>query len=86
VTTHGQSVTFEYIAVKNPDYLFVVDRGAAVGGEAAAKKTIENELVKKTKAFKDGNIVYLDQNYWYLSGGGLISVSEMIKEIEKSVK
>ncbi|MDF2717660.1 MAG: periplasmic binding protein [Paenibacillus sp.] len=86
VTTHGQSVTFEYIAEKNPDYLFVVDRGAAVGGEAAAKKTIENELVKKTKAFKDGNIVYLDQNYWYLSGGGLISVSEMVKEIEKSVK
>jgi iron complex transport system substrate-binding protein len=86
VTTHGQSISFEFIAEKNPDYLFIVDRGAAVGGESAAKKTIENELVKKTKAFKDGNIVYLDQNYWYLSGGGLISVSEMVKEIEKSVK
>lgn len=86
VETHGQSVTFEYIAEKNPDYLFVIDRGAAVGGEPAAKKTIENELVKKTKAFKEGHIVYLDQNYWYLSGGGLISVSEMVKEIEKSVK
>ncbi|GAA3399748.1 siderophore ABC transporter substrate-binding protein [Paenibacillus hodogayensis] len=86
VSTHGQSVTFEYIAEKNPDYLFVIDRSAAVGGEAGAKKTIENELVKKTKAFKDGHIVYLDQNYWYLSGGGLISVSEMVKEIEKSVK
>ncbi|RKN79165.1 siderophore ABC transporter substrate-binding protein [Paenibacillus ginsengarvi] len=86
VSTHGKPVSFEYIAEKNPDYLFIVDRGAAVGGESAAKKTIENELVKKTKAFKDGNIVYLDQNYWYLSGGGLISVSEMVKEIEKSVK
>lgn len=86
VTTHGQSVNFEFIAEKNPDYIFVVDRGAAVGGEAAAKKTIENELVKKTKAFQNGNIVYLDQNYWYLSGGGLISVSEMVKEIERSVK
>lgn len=82
VTTHGQSISFEFIAEKNPDYLFVVDRGAAVGGESAAKKTIENELVK----FQNGNIVYLDQNYWYLSGGGLISVSEMVKEIEKSVK
>lgn len=86
VSTHGKSISFEYIAEKNPDYLFVVDRGAAVGGEAAAKKTIENELVKKTKAFQNGHIVYLDQNYWYLSGGGLVSVSEMVKEIEKSVK
>ncbi|MEF3305964.1 siderophore ABC transporter substrate-binding protein [Paenibacillus sp. GYB003] len=86
VSTHGKPVSFEYIAEKNPDYLFVVDRGAAVGGEPAAKKTIENELVKKTKAFQEGHIVYLDPNYWYLSGGGLISVSEMVKEVEKSVK
>lgn len=86
VTTHGQSVNFEFIAEKNPDYLFVIDRGAAVGGESAAKKALENELVKKTKAYQNGNIVYLDQNYWYLSGGGLISVSEMIKEVAGSVK
>ncbi|MDF2662967.1 MAG: transporter, partial [Paenibacillus sp.] len=86
VSTHGKPVSFEYIAEKNPDYLFVIDRGAAVGGEPAAKKTIENELVKKTKAFQNGNIVYLDPNYWYLSGGGLISVAEMVKEVEKGVK
>lgn len=85
VSTHGQSVSFEYVAEKNPDYLFVVDRGAVVaseGGESQpAKAVIENDLVKKTNAFKDGHIVYLDPNYWYLSGGGLISVSEMVKEV-----
>lgn len=86
VETHGQSVTFEYIVEKNPDYLFVVDRDQVVAGEAAAKETIENDLVKNTKAFKEGNIVYLDPNYWYLSGGGLISVSEMVKAIEAAIK
>ncbi|PYI56594.1 siderophore ABC transporter substrate-binding protein [Paenibacillus flagellatus] len=86
VSTHGQPVSFEYVVEKNPDYLFVVDRGAAVGGESSAKKTVENELVKKTKAYQNGTIVYLDPNYWYLSGGGLISVAEMVKEVEKSVK
>lgn len=87
VSTHGQSISFEYIVEKNPDYLFVVDRGAAVeGGTAGAKQLIENELVKKTKAFTEGNIVYLDANYWYLSGGGLISVAEMVKQIEAAIK
>ncbi|AFH66262.1 siderophore ABC transporter substrate-binding protein [Paenibacillus caseinilyticus] len=86
VTTHGQSISFEYIAEKNPDYLFVVDRDAVVGGQSNAKQTIENDLVKNTKAFKDGHIVYLDPNFWYLSGGGLISVEGMVKEVEASLK
>ncbi|WP_342506813.1 siderophore ABC transporter substrate-binding protein [Sporosarcina sp. FSL K6-2383] len=83
VSTHGQSISFEYILETNPDILFVIDRDAAVGGDASAKDSIENELVIKTNAYKDGKIIYLDPNYWYLSGGGLQSVKEMIKEIEE---
>lgn len=86
VSTHGQSISFEYIAEKNPDYLFVVDRDAVAGDGAAAKKTVENDIVKNTKAFKEGNIIYLDPNYWYLSGGGLESVDEMVKEVSKGLK
>ncbi|CAG7644288.1 siderophore ABC transporter substrate-binding protein [Paenibacillus allorhizosphaerae] len=88
VSTHGQSISFEFIAQKNPDYLFVIDRGAAVGDAAktGAKSLVENELVKKTKAFANGNIVYLDANYWYLSGGGLVSSGEMINQVAKGFK
>ncbi|MFC0273338.1 siderophore ABC transporter substrate-binding protein [Metabacillus herbersteinensis] len=86
-STHGQSISFEYIVEKDPDYLFVVDRGAVVeGGDSSAKQVVENELVKQTKAFKDDNIIYLDANYWYLSGGGVVSVSEMVKEVEGSLE
>ncbi|CAM3679046.1 siderophore ABC transporter substrate-binding protein [Cohnella lubricantis] len=89
VSTHGQSVSFEYVAEKNPDYLFVIDRGAVVAAEGAesqpAQKVIENELVKRTNAYKDGHIIYLDPNFWYLSGGGLVSVSEMVKEVEAGI-
>ena len=81
-STHGQNITFEYILETNPDILFVVDRDAAIGKGANAKKTVENDLVKKTNAFKNGKIVYLDGEYWYLSGGGLKSMKEMIKEVE----
>lgn len=86
VSTHGQSISFEYIAEKDPDYLFVVDRDAVAGDGAAAKKTVENDIVKNTKAYKEGNIVYLDPNYWYLSGGGLESVDSMVKEVSKGIK
>lgn len=86
VSTHGQSIAVEYVVEKDPDYLFVIDRDAAVGSGASAKQVVENELVKRTKAFKDGNIVYLDPNYWYLSGGGFISVAEMVKEVEAGLK
>ncbi|WP_462413084.1 siderophore ABC transporter substrate-binding protein [Neobacillus sp. Marseille-QA0830] len=85
VSTHGQTVTFEYIMEKNPDVLFVIDRNVAVGGEAGAKKAVENELVEKTNAYKNDKIIYLDPDTWYLSGGGLKSFKLMADEIEKAI-
>jgi iron complex transport system substrate-binding protein len=84
-STHGQSITFEYILEKNPGILFVIDRTAAVGGEVGAKETIENALVKKTDAFKNGKIIYLDGTNWYLSGGGLQSMQSMIEEVRSAL-
>lgn len=85
--THGMSVSFEYIAEKNPDYLFVIDRDQVVSGEGGqpAEQVLNNDLVKGTKAYQNKNIVYLDPNYWYLSGGGLVSLSEMVKEVEAAL-
>jgi len=84
-STHGQSISFEYIADKNPEYLFVVDRGAVVGGESSAAKVLDNELVNGTDAAKEGHIIYLNPSYWYLSGGGLVSTEEMAKEIDAGI-
>jgi len=67
---------------KNPDYIFVIDRAAVVSsGGQLAKDTFNNDLVKQTNAYKNGKIIYLDPYYWYLSGGGLVSVSRMIDEV-----
>ncbi|MDR0138752.1 siderophore ABC transporter substrate-binding protein [Metabacillus idriensis] len=86
VSTHGQSISFEYIVEKDPDYLFVIDRGAVVGGESSAKQVVENDLVKNTKAYKNGKIIYLDPDYWYLSGGGLKSVAGMTEEVNGAIQ
>ena len=80
VSTHGQGVGFEYIAEINPDILYVVDRTVIVGGEQVAGTTLDNELVNGTNAAQNGKIIYLDPNVWYLSGGGIESVSQMIEE------
>ncbi|QTN00250.1 ABC transporter substrate-binding protein [Sediminibacillus dalangtanensis] len=85
-STHGQNISFEYLVEKDPDYLFVVDRNKVVGGESSAEKTLDNKLVQDTKAYKEENIVYLNPDYWYLSGGGLISVSEMVNEVASSME
>lgn len=84
-STHGMNVTFEYVSEKDPDILYVVDRGAAIGEESSAKVVVENKLMEKTKSYKEDNIVYLNPEYWYLSGGGLESVAEMVKEIDESL-
>lgn len=84
-SAHGQIISNEYIVEKNPDYLFVVDRTAAVGGETSAKTVVENNMVKTTDAYKNSHIVYLDPDCWYLSGGGLESVAMMVKEVSEGL-
>jgi iron complex transport system substrate-binding protein len=86
VSQHGQSVTFEYILEKNPDVLFVIDRSAAIGGEVGAKDTLENELVKKTNAYKNGKIIYLDAVNWYIAGNGIASTQSMVEEVKAALE
>lgn len=81
VSRHGQPVSSEFIQQTNPDYLFVIDRGAVVNKKVADKSEIENVLVKTTKAYKNGKIIYLNPEIWYLSGGGITSVNAMIDEV-----
>lgn len=85
-STHGSKVSFEYIADLNPDYIFVVDRGAVVGGEGTAQSTIDNELVNSTDAAKNGNIVYLDAAVWYTATGGFTSTLKMVDEISAAIQ
>lgn len=80
-STHGQTVTFEYLAEQNPEYLIVLDRGAATGGESTAQSVLDNDIVKSMNAYKDGNIIYLDAYTWYINDAGLDSINIMIDDI-----
>jgi len=79
---HGQSVSFEFVAEADPDWLLVIDRGAAIGagGEAAAA-TLDNPLIARTKAARNGRIVYLDAASLYIATGGATAVQHTLEEI-----
>lgn len=85
-SSHGSNFGFEAILEFNPQVLFVIDRTAAVGGESNIEADMENEIIKKTEAYKNKRIVYLDGPLWYLSGGGLQSELEKIEEILAELK
>ncbi|STZ75594.1 siderophore ABC transporter substrate-binding protein [Bergeriella denitrificans] len=79
--SHGQPVTFEYIKEKNPDWLFVLDRSAAIGEEGtAAKDVLDNPLVADTTAAKKGQIVYLVPET-YLAAGGAQELLNATKQV-----
>lgn len=85
VSTHGQNASFEYIVEQNPDYLFIIDRTAATGGEGAATALFDNELIQSTDAYKNGRVIYLDPVVWYTSGGGFTSTEIMLEEISSAL-
>lgn len=70
---HGQAISFEFIQKTNPDWLFVIDRDAAIGREgAAAQKPLDNELVRQSTAWKKQQVVYLNAMNWYTLGSASI--------------
>ncbi|MDM1402509.1 ABC transporter substrate-binding protein [Myroides marinus] len=83
---HGNIISSEFIMEHNPDIIFIIDRGAVMDNTIAEKSEVENPLIQKTNAYKNGKIVYLDPNAWYLAGGGYISLNIMLDEIAKAYK
>ena len=87
-STHGNEASFEFIVEKDPDYIFVMDRDAAIGTDGAqlAQEIMENELVMGTDAYKNGHLVYLAHPaVWYTAEGGITALDLMLKDLESSL-
>lgn len=83
---HGQVINFEYINKKNPDIIFAMDRGVAVGGKSSAEQALSNDVIKNVNAIKDNKIVEVDPYLWYFSSGGAVTTVKQIEEVEKAYK
>ncbi|MGY1640419.1 siderophore ABC transporter substrate-binding protein [Geodermatophilus sp. SYSU D00703] len=81
--THGEPVSFEFLLETDPDHLWVVDRDAATGAEGAqaASAVLDNDIVRRTTAYRDDQIVYLDPVAWYVVFGGIDTARIMIDDV-----
>ena len=87
-STHGNEASFEYVVEKNQDYIFVMDRDAAIGTDGAqlAQDIMENELVQGTDAYKNGQLVYLEHPaVWYTAEGGVQALDLMLQDLENTL-
>ncbi|QHQ35151.1 siderophore ABC transporter substrate-binding protein [Algicella marina] len=82
-TTHGEAISFEFIREVDPDILLVIDRLSATGQEGdSAATTLDNALIRDTKAWKSGQVVFLSAAPVYISGGGIQSLNIVMDEIQ----
>lgn len=86
-SNHGQAISFEFILKINPDWLFVIDRDAAIGREGVSgQRLLDNELVRQTKAWKNKHVVYLDGLNWYtLGSAGLTAMQENVDQLTRAL-
>lgn len=84
---HGQSVSFEYVASQESDFMFVIDKSviSSEEGQKPAQELLNNDLVNSTKVAKNDNIVYLDTLAWYLADGGFESTNSMLDEVSEAI-
>ena len=64
----------------------MVDRTKAIGGDDSKDNVAANELIQKTDAGKNGKVIMLQPDVWYLSGGGLESMHLMIEDVKKGLE
>lgn len=81
VSLHGQAIGSEFILQTNPDWLFVIDRDAAIGRGGAARRMLDNPLVRQTSAWQKNQVVYLSPSNWYVATGGIQSSQLMVEEV-----
>lgn len=80
--THGDPISFEYLLETDPEVIFVIDRDGAIDpANQAARATLDNDLVKRTRAYQNDRIVYLDSVNWYIVMSGLPAVEQMVEEV-----
>ena len=87
-STHGNEASFEFVVDKDPAYIFVLDRDAAIATEGAklAQEIVENALIMGTDAYKNGRIIYLAHPaVWYTAEGGITALDTMLSDLESQL-
>lgn len=79
---HGQPISNEFIQQADPDILYVIDRTAVMERRPALNlQSLDNPLLRKTKAWNNGRVVFVDAQTWYLCTASVTCLDRMASEV-----
>ena len=79
---HGQPISSEFIQQADPDILYVVDRTAVMERRPVINaEAIANPLLRQTKAWKSGRVVFADADAWYTTGASPTALKLLISDV-----
>ncbi|MFL2001629.1 siderophore ABC transporter substrate-binding protein [Microbacterium sp. A1-JK] len=82
---HGDTVTNEFIFTANPDWIIAFDRGAATGSDSTIDETLSNELVERTTAAQNDQIITLPASELYIVINGLTAIDTVLDTVRDAV-
>jgi iron complex transport system substrate-binding protein len=84
---HGQPVSNEFIQSADPDILYVIDRTAVMERRPQLTlDSLDNPLLRKTKAWNNGKVVFVDAQVWYLCTASVTCLNRMADEVMQPYK
>nr|BFD41820.1 siderophore-binding periplasmic lipoprotein BauB [Pseudomonas sp. FFPRI_1] len=84
---HGQPISSEFIQQANPDILYVVDRTAVMERRPVMDaQSMGNPLLRQTNAWKNGRVIFVDAQAWYVTGASPTSLKLMIADVLKGYR
>jgi iron complex transport system substrate-binding protein len=82
---HGREIDHEYVYSINPEFLFLLDRGAAIGSSGAIGDFLQNNFIQQTLAYQQNHVYTLNASAWYIAFGGFHSTYQMIEDLDAFV-
>ncbi len=84
---HGQPISSEFIQQANPDILYIVDRTAVMEHRPTINaENLGNPLLRQTKAWKTGKVVFVDADAWYTTAASPTSMMILMDDVLKGYR
>lgn len=81
---HGQPISNEFIQQADPDIIYVLDRTAVMERRPALdRQSLENPLLRQTKAWKNNRVVFVDSQTWYLCTASFTCLNRVADDVLK---
>lgn len=84
-STHGENISYEYVNKQDPDLIFAMDRGQAIGGKSTVKQVLSNDVIKDVNAIKNDDIIELKADLWYKSAGSSATTIKQIDDLKEGL-